>query len=316
MTEKSKQISDNPCEYGPDEEEIDLLRYWQIIWKRRKIIGCIVAAAVFAAIAGSLFMTDIYQAKAVIIPVAGKEAGGGGSGLAALVQQFGALPSAPLSSSTNTSEIVSLLNSNILREKVIREYNLMPILFYEKWNKELKTWKQGDTLWGMKIFKDTSAPKTWDALRMLEQIVKITRNNKDNTIVISADFHDPELAARIVDYYLMTLTNYMSSEVKRVAATNRKYLEEQLGSTTDPFIKQKTYNMIAEQIETGMMAEVKENFAFKVIDPPMAPDKKIKPQRRQIVLLALVISLFAGIGIALVLEYYENVKTKKGEVSK
>jgi uncharacterized protein involved in exopolysaccharide biosynthesis len=101
-----------------------------------------------------------------------------------------------------------------------------------------------------------------------------------------------------------------------VAATNRKYLEEQLGSTTDPFIKQKTYNMIAEQIETGMMAEVKENFAFKVIDPPMAPDKKIKPQRRQIVLLALVISLFAGIGIALVLEYYENVKTKKGEVSK
>jgi uncharacterized protein involved in exopolysaccharide biosynthesis len=74
--------------------------------------------------------------------------------------------------------------------------------------------------------------------------------------------------------------------------------------------------MIAQQIETGMMAEVKENFAFKVIDPPLAPDKKIKPQRVQIVLLSLVFSLIIGIGIALFMECYEKVKIKDREVRK
>jgi len=68
------------------------------------------------------------------------------------------------------------------------------------------------------------------------------------------------MASKIVEYYLATLTNYMSSETKRVANTNRKYLEEQLVNTSDPFIKQKIYNLIAQQIETAMMAEVKENF--------------------------------------------------------
>ncbi len=81
----------------------------------------------------------------------------------------------------------------------------------------------------------------------------------------------------------------MSSEARRVATINQKYLEEQLGKTADPLIKQKIYNLIAQQLETSMMAEVKENFAFKVIDPPKVPDKRIKPKRIQMVLLSFVI---------------------------
>ena len=87
-----------------------------------------------------------------------------------------------------------------------------------------------------------------------------------------------------------------------------QYLEEQLGSTADPFIKQKTYNMIAQQIETGMMAEVKENFAFKVIDPPLAPDKKIKPKRVQMVMLSLIVALFVGVFAAFFREYIEKIR--------
>jgi len=74
--------------------------------------------------------------------------------------------------------------------------------------------------------------------------------------------------------------------------------------------------MIAQQIETGMMAEVKENFAFKVIDPPMVPDRKIKPKRSKIVLVSLVVSLFLGICAAFFLEYKNKGKTKEGEVGK
>jgi uncharacterized protein involved in exopolysaccharide biosynthesis len=74
--------------------------------------------------------------------------------------------------------------------------------------------------------------------------------------------------------------------------------------------------MIAQQIETGMMAEVKENFAFKVIDPPLAPDETIKPKRVKIVLLSMVMSLFIGLCLAYFLEYLEKIKTKNGEIGK
>jgi len=311
MTEQLKQIADTPCRYGEEEGGINLIDFWRVIRKRRKMIGWIVAVTIVMVAAVSFCMTDIYRAQAIIIPVAARDSGGGGSAsLGALVQQFGGLPGISMSPAGTASEIVSLLNSNILREKVIRQYNLMPILFYNKWDAKQQTWKPGYTILGVNLL---NIPDTWDALRLLEEIVRINRNIKDNTITISVDFHDPGLAARIVDYYLATLTNYMSSETKRVAATNRKYLEEQLGSTADPFIKQKTYNMIAQQIEMGMMAEVKENFAFKIIDPPLAPDKAIKPKRGQMILLSMIMALFIGICLAFFLEYLEKVKMKNGE---
>ncbi len=332
MTEQTKQTMDRPCEDQPD-DEINLLDYWRVIWKRRMMIGWLVAVTVVATVVISLFMTNIYQAKAVIIPVMAKDSGaGGGAGLAALAQQFGGLPGIAMPGSASASEIMSLLKSNILREKIIQKYNLMPALFYKQWDAKRQIWKKSEETDNWlnpryyvslldKAFapippegaqkKDPDIPDTWDALRLLNEIVRINQDIKQNTITISADFHDPDMAAKIIEYYLATLTNYMSSEAKRVAATNRKYLEEQLGSTTDPFIKQKTYNMIAQQIETGMMAEVKENFAFKVIDPPMAPDKKIKPNRTQMVMLSLIVAIFVGVFAAFFREYIEKIRTKK-----
>lgn len=314
------------------EDEINLLDYWRVIWKRRKLIGYIVAVTVVLTVVVSLFMTNIYQAKAVITPVTAKGGGGGAGGLSALALQFGALPGIAMPASSSASEIINLLKSNVLREKVIAQHSLMPVLFYKQWDPRKKDWKtRGEGMFTLNPLswlsalsgaispgpsagarkKEPGVPDTWDALRLLDDIVKINHNVKESSITISADFHDPDMAAKIVEYFLTTLTDYMSSEAKRVATTNRLYLEQQLGTTSDPFIKQKTYNLIAEQIETAMMAEVKENFAFKVIDPPLAPDKKTKPKRAQMAVLSFVVALFIGVFVAFFLEYLEKIKTNR-----
>ena len=134
---------------------------------------------------------------------------------------------------------------------------------------------------------------------------------KEKSITISAEFDDPIIAANLVNYFLAALSDHMSSEAKRVAAINKKYLEEQLLQTADPFIKQKIYNMIAQQLETSMMAEVKENFSFKVIDPPKVPDLKIKPKRAQMVMIAFIMALFMGVFVAFFLEYLEKQNIMK-----
>ena len=306
------------------EDEINLLDYWQVIRKKKKLIIVIILIAIFSTAIVSLFMTSIYQAKAVITPVTTRDGGGGGAA-AALAQQLGGLVSLGISmpASASASEIINLLKSNVLREKVITQNNLLPILFYKQWDEQKKDWKNRGS-WrsdltnalapapppGVKK-KVPGIPDTWDALRLFDDIIKINQNIKENTITISVDFHDPEIATKMVDYLLSTLTDHMSSEAKRVSMTNRKYLESQLGETSDPLIKQKIYNLIAQQIETSMMTEVKENFAFKVLDPPKMPDKKIKPKRAQMVMLAFVVALFMGIFVAFFMEYLEKARGKE-----
>ena len=310
------------------EDEINLLDLWRVIWKRRKLIGTFAVMMVLATATISMFLPDIYQSRAVIVPVTTKDSGGSGSTLSTLAQQFGNLPGMSLPGSTNSAEIVNLLKSNILREKMVERYRLMPILFSEQWDSGKKEWKRDQgiglnpltwlsNLAGAVRSSNSKAvrrrggdggPQLWDALRLFDNIVKINNNIKDNTITLEVNYKNPELAAKIAGYFLDTLTEHMSNEAKRVALINRTYLEEQLQKTADPLIRQKIYNLIAQQVETAMMAEVKENFAFKVIDPPRAADKRIKPKRMLMVVLSFILALFVGIIIAFFVEYLENIR--------
>jgi len=303
--------------------EIWFVVYWRVIVKRREMIGMLVLAVVILTIIISLFMKNIYGAKAIITPIAPKESGGS-SIAASIMQQVGGLSAIGIPDSSSSAEIVTLLQSNILREKIISQYNLLPVLFSDQWDENTKHWKK--RAWYNPLFlisslmrlikpvdkngmeKIEGIPDVWDGLRELDDMVKIYSNVKDKTITIVVEFDDPVSAANIAGYFLAALNDHMSSEAKRVALTNRKYLEQQLDQTADPFIKQKIYNLIAQQIETSMMAEVKENFAFKVIDPPKAPDRKMKPKRAQMTLLSLLASLLIGIAIAFFLGYWEKMK--------
>lgn len=303
--------------------EIWLVVYWRVIMNRRKMIGKFVLAVVILTLIISLCMKNIYGAKAIIIPIAPKESGGS-SIAASIMQQVGGLSAIGIPDSSSSAEIVTLLQSNILREKIISQYNLLPVLFSDQWDENTKNWKK--RAWYNPLYlisslirlikpvdkkgikKNEEIPDVWDGLRELDDVVKIYNNVKDKTITIVAEFDDPVMAANIAGYFLAELNDHMSSEAKRVALTNRKYLEQQLDQTADPFIKQKIYNLIAQQIETSMMAEVKENFAFKVIDPPKVPDRKLKPKRVQMMFISLLASLLIGIAIAFFLAYWEKMK--------
>ena len=301
-----------------NEDEIDLLELAKTIWTGRKLIMGIVIALTLATVVISLFMTNIYTARAIIKPTSQSQSG---SKLSALAGQFGGLASLAgiaMPSSASSTEIVALLKSNILKKEVIENYQLLPVLLPDQWDERSKTWKKpGVSLNPLKLIskitsgepnKEPGVLYIWDGIRKLEDIVKVNYNVKEDIITISVDFPDPEMAAKIVDYFIITLNEHMSSDAKRMALVNREYLEKQIQETSDPIVRQKIYNLIADKIEMMMMAEVKEGFAFKILDPPMAPDKKSKPKRAQMAVVAFLVSLFIGIFAVLFKEYMRKMK--------
>jgi len=321
MTDQMKQTvsRDTACDY---EGEISLLEILKVIWRGKKLVIWIVLACTFAIAFISLFLTNIYTARAVLKPNSQSQAQGRFSSLALQYGGIANLAGIAMPSQTSSSEIVNLLESNILSKEIIETHHLLPILFPDKWDAAKKTWKKPGfnplTLLAKlrpgqpgAARKEPGIPDVQDGIRELKKITTIDYDSKDDIITISADFPDPDIAARIVSYSIATLNDHMSSEAKRIAVVNKAYLEKQLQETTDSLVQQKIYNLIAEKIETIMMAEVKEGFAFKILDPPMAPDMKSKPKRAVMVVVTFVISLFLGICVVLV---RENIRKSKAEI--
>ncbi|HBH61923.1 MAG TPA: hypothetical protein DDX85_09340 [Nitrospiraceae bacterium] len=264
--------------------EINLLDYINILARHKNLIIITVAITVVATAIISFLSPKIYEAKAVIMPVAQSQEP---SGMSAVALQFGITTN----QTSNTSELFSLLQSNILMERVIIKNNLVPVFFGE----EAKGKKENELI--------------WDGIRYLKNsIYKVRDNKRDGIIELSVEFKDPEMSASILTGILAELTDYMSSEAKRVAATNKNYLESLIDKNSDPLIKQKIYALIARQIEVSMMAEVKENFAFKILDPPKIPDRKMRPHISMNIMLSFIISLVGGICLAFIMEHIERSK--------
>lgn len=278
---------------GENPKDITFLDYLRVIWKWKILIIAVVFLTVLTTTIKTSGKKAVYEATAVITPVSEEK---GSGGLAVLSQQFGGFPGLSLPPSTSTAEIMNLLKSKMIRGKMIERYNLMPILFPEDWEEGKQEWK--------------AARSKWDGLRELDSRINIQNNVKDNTILVSAQFHNPEITVKLINYLLTTMTEYMGNEARRAALTKRRFLEEQLRTTSDPMIRQKINNLISQQIETAMMSEISEDFAFKIIDPPLVPDKGLKSNRIKTITLSILTSFFAGIFLSFFFEYIiRKIKT-------
>lgn len=315
----------------------DLHVYGRVLWKRKYLIALLVSIPVLFLTINSFYVPDMYRSTAIIMPISSSKASSGG-GISEIAKQFGSLAGFSLTDS-QSYDIVILLNSKIFREEFIKRYNLMPVLFEGRWDEVKKDWKKGEKsgvnlnpfMFIQKVAaaikpktqnsrlktQDDGSPTIWDGLRLLEGIVSITAQ-ENGIIDVSVVFHDPDKATEIVNCLLAMLTEHVASESKRTAEVNRKYLEGKLQKTSDPFIRQKIYDLIAREFEIAMMSEVTgNNSVFKVIDPPRVPDKSIEVNRMQLVGRSFILSLLVVVSIFFFLDVYlERMKRALSEEQK
>lgn len=66
------------------------------------------------------------------------------------------------------------------------------------------------------------------------------------------------------------------------------------GDTTDPVLRSEHYDLIAKQVRRKKMVLVKEDFAFRVLDPPAASDKAYRPKVLLDAIIVGLVALLAG----------------------
>ena len=79
----------------------------------------------------------------------------------------------------------------------------------------------------------------------------------------------------------------------------------------EALIQEKVFELLTQQYEMARIDEAKEDITFQVIDRAIPSEKRIKPKRRQMVMLAGAVSLFAGVFLVFFLEYAANLKEPK-----
>lgn len=278
-------------------DEIDLFELLRTLLKYKKsIIFTSIGAALIAA-AISMRLPNIYQAEILLAPVIAEGAKGGG--LASALGGLGGLASMAgisIGGGGSAEENLAVLKSREFLWTFVQEKKLMPILFEDEWDKTANKWIEADP---------KKQPGQMDAHRLLlNEVMSVSRDKKTDLVTVAFEMEDAGLAAELANASVERLNQYLAQEAISRSEKNLQYLDEELMHTQVEDMRKILFEMIANEKKKTMLANTQKDFAFRVLDPAVTPDTKLKPKRAVIILLSGVAGGFFAILYALLVESF------------
>lgn len=263
------------------DDEVSVADIWYLLKQRSVLILAVTLFSAAAAAAAAFTMTPIYRAEVVLTVVDDASTGMGGL-LASQLGGLAALAGAGIGRSNIRTESIGTLGSKQVTETYINTQKLLPVLFYEQWDQSKGDWKSDIR----------EKPTLWKATKLFtEEVRKVSDDKKSGLITLSVEWKDAAIAAQWANDLVKQTNKTLRDRAIRKSEANLAYLNTQLDQTSVVELRQAIFRLIESEVKNVMVAQGSEDFAFKVIDPAVTPEKKAKPKRLLIVAAGALLGL-------------------------
>lgn len=278
-------------------EEISLFGIWQVLKRYRWMIIGIMLCCTGIGAAFAFLTTPIYRAEVLLASASNDEGKGALSGLAARYGDLSSMIGINLGSTGSTKdEAIAILKSRAFTDQFIEDKNLLPVLFASKWDAAAKRWK---------VRAKDDIPTLGDAYRLFDRKIRsVSEDRKSGMVTLSIEWKNRHQAAAWANEMVARLNKRMRETAIREAQSSINYLKKELGRTSIVDLQQGIYRLIEAQVKKIMLANVREQYAFRVIDPAVAPDtnRYVRPKRA----LLILGGLFGGFFLAVLVAFVRN----------
>ncbi len=228
---------------------------------------------------------NVYKSSATITPAA--EEGKQNPALGA----FAAL-GVSVGGPSKVEDLELLFRSNELTARVFSKQDLWPVVLQDRYDAKTGNMKPS---WLDGIFGrgEAKPPGPWDAIRAARRRFAVAVNRRAGSIALSFESTSAQGAADVVRRYLDEAKNRLQEEALERANRNKRFIEDQIARTADLVSRERLYSLLGQEMEKEMMARNREQFGFRVVDPPMVADRKSGPKRGMTAVVAVFLSACA-----------------------
>ncbi|MDB4661977.1 Wzz/FepE/Etk N-terminal domain-containing protein [Gammaproteobacteria bacterium] len=304
----------NSNENNQINQEFNLIELINILFKNWKIILFVAIPITIISAINVYNKPDIYMSSSVLMPAdslsSSKSIPSGLSNLASLT----GISTGPAEVSRVDEGIETLKSFKFFIDLVDEPDLIIDLLSYEGWdaksnkilvdeeiyNADSKTWYSKNP--------DLKKPSMEDAYKKFHENLSIIEDQDKGFIRLSYEHYSPFLAKKWLDLIInkinLSSRQYDNEESKKSIL----YLTNQIANTSISEVKSTITNLLEAEIKKQMLSEISSDYLLKIIDPPMIPEKKIKPSRSIQIFLGFIVGIFIGVLIVLIKFF---VKTSK-----
>ncbi|WP_158174558.1 Wzz/FepE/Etk N-terminal domain-containing protein [Grimontia hollisae] len=299
-------------------DEIDLRELFTVLWNGKWIIIATTFLFVVAGVLYAISLPNIYKADALLAPA--ESAGGGGlSKMAGQLGGLAALAGVNLSGSetSQTEMALKVMNSRVFVENFVNKHGLLvPLMASKEWDlasNELvydeEVYNPQTNVWlreakGLRS-AEPSAQEIFE--KFTKDVLNVNEDSKSGFVTLSIKHYSPFLAQQWLTWVIEDINQVMRERAIEETQRNLDYLSKQLEKTSIADMQSTFYKLIEEQTKSLMLAEVQDEFVFKVVDPAVVPELKAEPKRALICVLATLLGSMLGAGVVLLRHAFGKV---------
>ncbi|MGR5423262.1 Wzz/FepE/Etk N-terminal domain-containing protein [Vibrio sp. PNB22_4_1] len=300
-----------PHAQQPADDEIDLRELFGALWKGKWIIIATTFVFAVGAVLYALSLPNIYKSDALLAP-AESSSGGGLSKMAGQLGGLAALAGVNLGGgeSSQTDLAVQVMKSRQFVEAFINKHDLLvPLMAAKDWelannklilDEELYNPNTGEWLREPNGLRGAT-PTAQEAFQVFnKEVLSISQDKESGLYTVSVKHYSPYVAQQWVNWLIEDINKVMRERTIAETSQNLAYLNTQLQKTAVADMQSTFYKLIEEQTKSLMLAEVQEEFIFKVVDPAVVPELKDGPKRALICVLGTLLGGMLGVAIVLV----------------
>lgn len=296
--------------YDQPQDEIDLVELWYAIWSQKWKVILITLVFAVGSVVFALSQPNLYKSEALLAPAGDDKSN---SGLGALAGQFGGLASLAgvnLSSggSNKTEEALAILKSREFITQFVRNndilvplFALKPVRFSKGVALDPNVYDESTNTWVRVVQTPyTPEPTDWEIYKNFSQILTVSTDKQTGLVTVSIEWYVPVQAQQWVTLLIKGLNEHIKNRDVSEAQKSIAFIREKIKEVSLVDMQAIFFNLIEAQGKTIMLAEVRDEYAFRTIDPAVIPLEKSKPKRALICVLGTLLGGMLGVLMALV----------------
>ena len=284
----------NQVEISSEEKEFSFKDLFEAIWINKFFI------IIFPLLVGSitalytLNLPNMYRAEILLTSSESKN-----QNTSAASTGLAVLAGVNLQSTDNKTLIAieTLKSRKFISEFLIRHEALPALMAPISWNSQEDILEVGEYHGSIQ-----EATKRFKSIFFVGKI-----STRTPFVLMTIEHISPTQGRDWLEAMVKDLNQFLSERDLAEVENSIKYLQEQINKTNVSDLKQLFYSMIEAQTSKAMLAEVRPEYAFRVIDPAIAPELKHSPFRAFITLQSVIYSLIA-ITVLCVMLYINSYK--------
>ena len=291
-------------------EDLDLFDIAHILWSQKIVIFSLTTVFIILSLMFALILPNIYKSEALLMPQ--EET----SGMGGMLGQYSGMAglagiSIPTESGTKSQEAISRVRSfDFFSKYFLPRIELANLVAVKKWDSD-----QNIVIYNKKIYDDET--KKWvgkpkseqEAYKSYKRSLSIIEDKKTSFVILSMKHHSPFIAQSWTQIIIDEIHESMRDQDKVQSTKSINFLNSLSLTVQYEEIKKALSSLQQEQMKQLMMIEANEDYIFKILDPPIAPEKKSEPSRSIIVILGTLLGFIVSIIYSLI-KFYSKKENK------